>query len=237
MIIINKGQINNIALNLQAVTYSSPKYLFNLVNDITNVAVNFIGTDSSSTTAYNKFSIEETTSTDFYNSKVNLNPSGFWTYNIYAQTSSTNLEPSLALNFLETGKASIVSTYSIDNIYQYEILPTYEADYIKLDDLTAYTTDVELSAAISSISNTPISINDDYTLANYKIVLCDCNSNNITISEPILKTNGMIYYIKKIDDKINIVDFNFLVDGSSLQITTQYSSYTITYLDGNWYNI
>lgn len=224
MIIINKGQTNNIALNLQAVTYSSPKYLFNLINDITNVAVNFIGTDSSSTTAYNKFSIEETTSTDFYNSKVNLNPSGFWTYNIYAQTSSTNLEPSLALNFLETGKVSVVSTYSIDNIYQYEVLPVYQPDYIKLNDLTAYQT-----KDTATTSTTSLTISNEYD-----IYIFDTNSGDLVVTLPATADEHQKYFIKNIGS--NTLTINATVDGANDRILNTNDSLTIIFSSG-WYII
>lgn len=77
-------------------TIANPTYLFSLTHRLTNVAYNFILADTSSyTTRYNKFDITEGTT-------VTLD-AGEYEYEIYAQTSPTNLDPTLANELVEEG--------------------------------------------------------------------------------------------------------------------------------------
>ena len=77
-------------------TIANPTYLFSLTHRLTNVAYNFILADTSSyATRYNKFDITEGTT-------VTLD-AGEYEYEIYAQTSPTNLDPTLANELVEEG--------------------------------------------------------------------------------------------------------------------------------------
>ena len=97
MLQINKQESKSWYLTLtEKTTIANPTYLFSLTHRLTNVAYNFILADTSSyTTRYNKFDITEGTT-------VTLD-AGEYEYEIYAQTSPTNLDPTLADELVEEG--------------------------------------------------------------------------------------------------------------------------------------
>lgn len=94
-------------------TGDSIYYLFEFISDSTNDSVLFTGNDiSGNKDRFNEFSIVETGST-FVNltaSTVNLEPTGFWKYNVYQQTSPTNLSISGTSGIVEMGKAQVIGT-------------------------------------------------------------------------------------------------------------------------------
>jgi len=80
----------------EKVTISSPTFLFNLTNRTTNTKYNFIMADVSSyPERYNQFQFIEGTTADIY--------TGEYEYKVYAQTSDSNLDPSLADELVEQG--------------------------------------------------------------------------------------------------------------------------------------
>jgi hypothetical protein len=109
-------------------TLTNPYFLFNFTSDVTGEAVNFIASDLSNyTDRYNQFLITETSGTAIYTSgTIELSPTGTWTYKVYEQTSSSNLNPLLCDNLtpLEVGIVKVKgteTTYSansdIDNTF------------------------------------------------------------------------------------------------------------------------
>jgi hypothetical protein len=116
MILINKGTNNTFVLTLtEKATLSSPVYLFRFINDMQRTEKLFIAADLSSyTSRYNKFLIPETSGSETLTSGViNLSPAGFWRYEVYEQSSTSNLDFSLSLNPdkpLEVGKVKVVGT-------------------------------------------------------------------------------------------------------------------------------
>jgi len=115
MILVNKNSNNTLVMTLtEKSTLTNPYFLFNFVSDVTGNSVNFIATDLSSyTDRYNKFLITETSGTAIYTSgTIELSPTGTWTYKVYEQTSSTNLNPLLATNTtpLEVGQVKVKGT-------------------------------------------------------------------------------------------------------------------------------
>jgi len=105
MLLITKGETKFWYLTLtEKVTISNPKFLFYLTHRQTNKTYAFILSDVSTfTERYNKFSINENTY-DFFE--------GEYMYEIYAQTSSVNLNPALANEQVESGilKVQLVDT-------------------------------------------------------------------------------------------------------------------------------
>jgi hypothetical protein len=105
MLLITKGQTKFWYLTLtEKVTISNPKFLFYLTHRQTNKTYAFILSDVSTfTERYNKFSINENTY-DFFE--------GEYMYEIYAQTSTSNLNPALANEQVESGilKVQLSST-------------------------------------------------------------------------------------------------------------------------------
>jgi hypothetical protein len=101
MLQINKAETKTWYLTLtEKTTVSNPTYLFSLTHRLTNVAYNFILTDTSSyVERYNAFELTEGTT-------VTLD-AGEYIYKIYAQTSPTNVNPDLADELVEEGMVKV----------------------------------------------------------------------------------------------------------------------------------
>lgn len=97
MLQINKAESKSWYLTLtEKTTISTPTYLFSLTHRLSNAQYNFILTDTSAyIERYNKFAITEGTT-------VTLD-AGEYQYEIYAQTSTSNLDPALANELVEQG--------------------------------------------------------------------------------------------------------------------------------------
>ena len=101
MIYLTKGQTNDLIVTLtEKQTLSAPNYLFYFINRTSNDVVAFVKLNATDTSAhkdrYNKFSVNATT---YFNNKL----AGEWTYYIYEQASTSNVNPDLATGLLETG--------------------------------------------------------------------------------------------------------------------------------------
>ena len=99
MIVLTKGVTSNIIVTLtEKQLLTNPNYLFIFRGRTTDTEVKFVLLNnadvSPSKTRYNKFSLSNTL---FTSAKIQQ-----YTYNVYEQTSTTNLDPS-GLNLLETG--------------------------------------------------------------------------------------------------------------------------------------
>lgn len=101
MLQINKAETKTWYLTLtEKTTVSNPTYLFSLTHRLTNVAYNFILTDTSYyVERYNAFELTE-------GSTVTLD-AGEYIYKIYAQTSPTNVNPELANELVEEGMVKV----------------------------------------------------------------------------------------------------------------------------------
>jgi hypothetical protein len=119
VIIINKNSTNTVVLTLsEKTTLTNAVYLFEVINDQSGEVKCFIAEDiSTNKIRYNEFNFIENATEDLLNGTFELGLSGFYTYNVYEQTSSTNLDPLLATNKIETGKLNLVD--SISEITQY----------------------------------------------------------------------------------------------------------------------
>ena len=105
MILINKGVSNTFDLTLtEKVTFANPYFLFVFRNDVTkDYQRKVIGDDSLYTSRYNRFVIVEGTD-------VTFDPTGYWHYWVYAQTSQTNTDENLSTVLVETGKVHVEGT-------------------------------------------------------------------------------------------------------------------------------
>lgn len=105
MLLLTKGETKFWYLTLtEKVTISNPYFLFYLTHRQTNKTYAFILTDTSTfTDRYNKFEIDEN-DYDFFE--------GEYMYEIYAQTSSVNLNPSLANEEVESGLLKVTDTFT-----------------------------------------------------------------------------------------------------------------------------
>ena len=120
MINIERNSANQIALTLTE-KGTAAYYLFKFQSDNTEAVEYCIATDSSLyPERFNKFTITEQTSPDNLNAEVELPTEGQWRYFVYANSSSSNLDPT-GLTELEsgivkvTGTTTQVTTYSGGN--------------------------------------------------------------------------------------------------------------------------
>ncbi len=133
MIIINKNSNNTFQLTLtENITLTSPNYLFEFKSDVSNEAVYFIAADTSAyQERYNEFTVTETTGTNILTSgTITLDPQGLWTYRVFEQSSSSNLNPSLADNTtpLEIGKVRVKGNSTVDWTFNDNDTDTYEVN-------------------------------------------------------------------------------------------------------------
>lgn len=119
MIIINKNSTNTVVLTLsEKTTLTNAVYLFEVINDQSGEVKCFIAEDiSNNKIRFNEFNFIENATEDLLNGTFELGLSGFYAYNVYEQTSTTNLDPLLATNKIKTGKLNVVD--SISDITQY----------------------------------------------------------------------------------------------------------------------
>jgi len=109
LINIERNSPNEIALTLKergTATY----YLFKFQSDNTEAVEYCIATDSSAfPDRYNRFTITEQTSPDNLNAQVEMTTEGQWRYYVYANSSSSNLDPT-GLTELESGIVKVTGT-------------------------------------------------------------------------------------------------------------------------------
>ena len=109
MINIERNSANTLALTLKergTATY----YLFKFQSDNTEDVKYCIATDSSAyPDRFNKFTITEQTSPDNLNAEVEMTTEGQWRYFVYANSSSSNLDPT-GLVELESGIVKVTGT-------------------------------------------------------------------------------------------------------------------------------
>jgi hypothetical protein len=121
MIRLTKGQTQNIILTLtEKQLLTNPNYLFVFTNRSANTEVKFVRLNNTDLSQYkdryNEFSI--VTNTNF---STALN--GQYDYDIYEQTSTSNLNPA-GLNLLESGIMELVGTPF--NFTEYTTTDTYK---------------------------------------------------------------------------------------------------------------
>ena len=109
MINIERNSANTLALTLKergTATY----YLFKFQSDNTENVKYCVATDSSAyPDRFNKFTITEQTSPDNLNAEVEMTTEGQWRYFVYANSSSSNLDPAGLLE-LESGIVKVTGT-------------------------------------------------------------------------------------------------------------------------------
>lgn len=105
MLHFTKGQTETVIVTLkEKATLSAPNYLFIFTSKVANTEIKFVLLNNTDLSAYkdrfNQFSV--VVNTYFANSLP-----GEYGYTIYEQTSSSNLDPSLATGILETGQMAL----------------------------------------------------------------------------------------------------------------------------------
>ena len=135
MLVIDKLQSKSWYLTLtEKVTISNPYFLFSFTNRTTNVVTSVILTDiSTHIERYNQFNVTE-------GSNFTLD-AGEYMYKIYAQTSSSNTNPSLANELVEEGILKVEFTPTAATNYEvtlnekiYEIEAPEQILFMLLED-------------------------------------------------------------------------------------------------------
>jgi len=113
MLLINKNTNNTLIVTItEKVSISNPYFLFVFTSDATNEKVIFLQENiSQHTDRYDEFVItERSTNLDYTSGIIEFLPIGSWTYEIFEQASSTNLDRTLTGARLEVGKAKVIGT-------------------------------------------------------------------------------------------------------------------------------
>lgn len=111
MLIIRKNQTNNLIATVSMnKTLPNPYYLFSFQHITTKERVSFIPQVINSNVRYDKFRFIEVPVTNLgaVPPEVNFPYLGQWYYSIYEQISSSNTNPALAYNKLESGRAVVI---------------------------------------------------------------------------------------------------------------------------------
>lgn len=106
MIKIQRSTTNIVFLTLsEKTTITDPTYLFSFINQTTKDAKNFICNSTSDTDRGQHFNIVEVGSgtEDLLNGEIKLLSNGTYNYYIYAQSSTSNLNPDDANEMVESG--------------------------------------------------------------------------------------------------------------------------------------
>lgn len=123
MLIIRKNQINNpIATVSMNKTLANPYYLFSFRHITSKERVSFIPEVITSNNRYDKFRFNEGLVTNLSTVPpiVNFPYLGQYYYSIYEQISSTNTDPALAYNKLESGRAIVIVGEDQEQLCFYE---------------------------------------------------------------------------------------------------------------------
>lgn len=110
---VTKGANNILVFTLtERVTLTSPYFLMRVQSRSTNQIKRFIlpSNQSSNTGRYDQFTITETSGTEILTSGTVTLTVGDWYYEIWEQTSSTNLLETSATTKLENGILRVLST-------------------------------------------------------------------------------------------------------------------------------
>jgi len=124
MIKINKNSSNTVVLTLnEKKTLDSPIWLFRFSSLSTRVDKIFLAADvSTEKQRFNEFTIVEDPTEDLLNGTPDLDPPGLWGYEIYEQTSTTNLDYLLATTLVETGFVRVIG--AAETVTKYIDQPT-----------------------------------------------------------------------------------------------------------------
>lgn len=117
MIHLTKNSSSEIVLTLkEKQTLTNPNYLFWFKSRGTNQEVKFVVLNAGDTSTFkdrfNEFTID-------VNDYFENSPEGDWEYRIYEQTSTSNLDPTLATTLLETGIMRLNNLGNLLNVNVY----------------------------------------------------------------------------------------------------------------------
>ena len=130
MIILNKNSTTNFVVTLYELSVLvDPYYLFVFTSAQTKVSYYTIIADTSTNKKrYDQFTFVEGVD-DAVNGKLILGKGGYYTYEVYEQASSTNLDPALASGLVEQGKMKLLDSTETPNFTQHTVTPSTNIVY------------------------------------------------------------------------------------------------------------
>jgi hypothetical protein len=119
VILINKNSTNTsppLTLS-ERTSITNATYLFEVTSNASNEVVYFIAADTSNNPErYNEFQFIESSTPDLLNGTFTLELTGFYTWKVYEQASTTNLDPT-GLTEIDRGILEVKDTVTPDVIY------------------------------------------------------------------------------------------------------------------------
>src|SRR4030066_102539 len=120
MLKIVRGTANSLIVTLkEKQTLASPYFLVRFTNLFSNTSKLCIASDSSAyTDRFNDLAVTESTTETPLTGVIKLSEEGEWKYEIWEQSSSTNLNPDAATKLLETGICIVKSSTSANTFIE-----------------------------------------------------------------------------------------------------------------------
>jgi hypothetical protein len=169
MLIIRKNETNNLVVTVSMnKTLSNPTYLFSFQHIASKERISFIPQPLSSNTRYDKFRFVESVNQDLSVSppSVFFQYLGQYYYSVYEQLSPTNLNPSLAYNKLESGRAWVIVGDDDLNECIFEPYISNDEEFTQV----IYMSEIEQEC-----------INDYLAQENFDLILTETDLDNILI--------------------------------------------------------
>ena len=134
MIVLTKKTTTNFVCTLYELTtiQQNAGYLFEFESDQTKEKYYTVLTDiSTNISRYNEFNFIENKVQDPVNGQILLGSAGYYTYKVYEQLSSTNLDPTniAVVGVVEEGKMKLIDTSYEPSFTQHTVSPTTNVVY------------------------------------------------------------------------------------------------------------
>jgi len=134
VIVLTKKTTTNFVCTLYELTtiQQNAGYLFEFESDQTKEKYYTVLTDiSTNISRYNEFNFIENKVQDPVNGQILLGSAGYYTYKVYEQLSSTNLDPTniAVVGVVEEGKMKLIDTSYEPSFTQHTVSPTTNVVY------------------------------------------------------------------------------------------------------------
>jgi len=135
VIVLTKDTTNNFVCTLYELTtiQQNAGYLFEFISDQTKEKKTTVLTDiSTNISRYNEFNLIENRVENPVNGQINLGSAGYFTYKVYEQLSSTNLDPTnelVVVGVVEEGKMKLIDTSYEPSYTEHSVSPTTNVVY------------------------------------------------------------------------------------------------------------
>ncbi len=241
MLVLTKDSANTIRVSLAELsTLASPVYLIEFISDMSLISTTCIAPDTSLYPArFNQFTITEQTSPDGLLAQILLEPVGFFTYNIYEQTSATNLSPDdPGVILLETGKARVLIdgdrestafTYYQNPTPAWAAWDVFESEGIvptpPSTDATYENSDASFTQVIAP-GTTYVAPDISFTDSDGTIIPTPANTDIVATSCPAPYSNNYSMQLDGIDESITMPSDAALTPSGSISVSLWWKTST-----------